>query len=117
MKKQIIRQQVFNKYGGKCAYCGCDLTKLHIDHIIPLRRHLAVGSEKYPKGENHIDNYNPCCMSCNSSKGSNDVEYFRKQIEGRHEFMIKYSSEYRSMVKFNRLTINNEPLKFYFETV
>lgn len=33
------RKIVFNKYGGKCAYCGCELQKgWHIDHIEPMVR-------------------------------------------------------------------------------
>lgn len=29
------RELVLNKYGGKCAYCGCDLTlsTMQVDHI------------------------------------------------------------------------------------
>lgn len=33
------RQEVFNKYGGKCAYCGCELVKgWHVDELLPVRR-------------------------------------------------------------------------------
>ena len=32
--KKIERELIFNKYNGKCAYCGCELKKgWHIDHI------------------------------------------------------------------------------------
>ena len=36
--KKISKQQreaVFNKYGGRCAYCGCELTlrTMQVDHI------------------------------------------------------------------------------------
>ncbi len=32
-KKQ--RELIFNKYGGKCAYCGCELAKgWHIDKFV-----------------------------------------------------------------------------------
>jgi 5-methylcytosine-specific restriction endonuclease McrA len=38
MKKQI-REQIFNKYSGKCAYCGTGLEKgWHVDHIEPVVR-------------------------------------------------------------------------------
>lgn len=34
-----VRQKVFDKYNGRCAYCGCDLTKsFHVDHFNPLMR-------------------------------------------------------------------------------
>jgi 5-methylcytosine-specific restriction endonuclease McrA len=33
------RQIVFNKYGGKCAYCGCELVKgWHVDELLPVKR-------------------------------------------------------------------------------
>lgn len=36
-KKQ--RQIVFDKFDGKCAYCGCELQKgWHVDHVEPCRR-------------------------------------------------------------------------------
>lgn len=37
--KKNERLAVFNKYGGKCAYCGEPLVKgWHVDHIKPIRR-------------------------------------------------------------------------------
>jgi len=109
-----VREIVLNKFGKKCAYCGCDLVKFHIDHVKPLKRHLE---DVEKKGANHIDNYYPACFSCNSSKGSQTIEEFRAQIENRHDYLIKYSSEYRSMIKFFRVIKNELPVKFYFETL
>lgn len=38
MKKKD-REIVFNKFGGKCAYCGIKLEKgWHVDEILPIRR-------------------------------------------------------------------------------
>ena len=111
-----VREIVFNKYFGKCAYCGNPLKILHIDHIEPKRRHLK-DTKPYLMGRDCIDNFNPCCASCNSSKGSQTINEFRKQIENRHSYMIKYSSEYRSMIRFERLIIKDEPLLFYFEKI
>lgn len=37
--KKADRQRVFDKFGGKCAYCGCELTKgWHVDELQPCRR-------------------------------------------------------------------------------
>lgn len=37
--KKSDRELVFNKYGGRCAYCGCELQKgWHVDEIEPVRR-------------------------------------------------------------------------------
>lgn len=38
-KKQ--REIIFNKYNGKCAYCGVNLQKgWHIDELLPVRRNF-----------------------------------------------------------------------------
>ena len=42
-KKQ--RQEVFDKFGGRCAYCGCELGKgWHLDHIEPVCRKFKMVS-------------------------------------------------------------------------
>ena len=60
------RQKVFDKYGGKCAYCGEDLTKgWHVDEIDPVRRNRKyvrahfrnkVTKEPKQKGERAANN-------------------------------------------------------------
>ena len=41
-RTQKDRQILFNKYEGKCAYCGDDLKKgWHVDHIEPIEKKLA----------------------------------------------------------------------------
>ena len=44
--KKADRQKVFDKFAGRCAYCGCELQKgWHVDEIEPVRR-----KRKYVKG-------------------------------------------------------------------
>lgn len=39
MSEKKDRQKIFDKYGGRCAYCGCELQKgWHVDEIEPVRR-------------------------------------------------------------------------------
>ena len=35
-----VRQKIWEKYGGKCAYCGepIPFKGMHVDHLIPLAR-------------------------------------------------------------------------------
>lgn len=33
------RLKIFNKFGGRCAYCGCELQKgWHVDELMPCKR-------------------------------------------------------------------------------
>lgn len=63
--KASERASIYNKYDGKCAYCGCELQKgWHVDHIEPIRRtrkfeygywkERATGKRMTPKGFNAI---------------------------------------------------------------
>lgn len=53
------------KYGNRCLCCGKRNAKLTLDHVIPLK----LG------GSHTIDNIQPLCLSCNSSKGAKYVDY------------------------------------------
>lgn len=71
-----VREQVWALTDGKCAYCDCDLgtkdSKLAtfaIEHVIP--RHSG--------GPDHIANYVPACIGCNSAKGREHVLHFIKK--------------------------------------
>lgn len=50
---------------GKCLCCGRSDIKLTLDHVTPL----AKG------GTNTIDNAQPLCQPCNSSKGAKIIDY------------------------------------------
>lgn len=67
-----MREKIFNKFGGRCAYCGCnlDFENFHIDHATPV----SMGG----KGGN---NRMPTCPVCNLCKGPLDVEAFREKID------------------------------------
>ena len=46
MNKKQLRQLIYDKYNGRCAYCGCELNgKFHVDEIEPVRR-----KQKWVKG-------------------------------------------------------------------
>lgn len=57
--KKSDRQKIFDKFGGRCAYCGCELEKgWHIDEIEPVRRRYktvkggwAINGKVLPKEE------------------------------------------------------------------
>ena len=55
---------------NKCVYCCSDLTRYHIDHIVPLK----LG------GGNNIENIQILCPRCNLRKGAKHPDLFRKLI-------------------------------------
>lgn len=49
--------KMFNRFGGRCAYCGSD-DRIEVDHVIPISR----------GGRHAIGNLVPACIYCNRSK-------------------------------------------------
>lgn len=119
MKKH--RQEVFDKYGGKCAYCGCELQKgWHIDHIEPIYRtwedkHIEWYGVK--RGEDGIENYNPSCARCNRWKGTWSIEQFRGQISLQIERLKRDSPQFRLALDYGIIKETKTEVKFYFETI
>ncbi len=110
------RQIVFDKYEGKCAYCGCELQKgWHIDHIEPIIRSLKDSSCEKPQNHN-IENMNPACASCNIQKNSYSLEQFRSNIKQFVNSLNQYSTQYKFAKRYGLVTETNTDVKFYFET-
>jgi 5-methylcytosine-specific restriction endonuclease McrA len=79
--KNKIRAIVFQKFGGKCAYCGVDLVKgWNVDHIKPQ----VFG------GTNDLDNLNPSCRACNTYKCHADLEGYRNQLHKMLNQKLEY---------------------------
>lgn len=117
------RLKVFNKYGGKCAYCGCELQKgWHADHIKPVVRDFnlvkgkAVLTGKISNPElDIIENINPSCSSCNLYKGSMSIEAFRNLMQQQARIALKKSKNVRFAVKYGLIQITDNPVVFYYE--
>ena len=83
---KINRQEVYDKCGGHCAYCGEEITikQMQVDHIEPHWHTLTEQQAmrvKIVKGSHDIDNLNPSCARCNKWKSTYDLETFRKVIQ------------------------------------
>lgn len=102
-----IREQVYQKYNGHCAYCGCKLEykDMQVDHIKSV---CGYGDN------NNIDNLFPSCRMCNFYKGISDLEYFRKGLETLHERLQK-PFIYRLALKYGLIEEHKKKIKFYFE--
>lgn len=125
--KQKDRQILFNKYGGKCAYCGDELKKgWHADHIEPIVRNFKYDKEKgrfktdgtcrKPENEN-IENYNPSCASCNIQKNSFSIEEFRHNIKKFVESLNKNSTQYKFAKRYGLIKETEAEVQFYFEKI
>lgn len=121
-KKQ--RLELFNKYGGKCAYCGCDLPeRWHADHIKPVVRNPKYFQERdglgaFQKPENNtVENMNPSCPACNILKGSGTIESLRMNIENFVNSLNNYHNQYKFAKRYGLVKETNNRAVFYFEKI
>lgn len=111
-KKQ--RAQVWGKSGGKCWYCGCDLTtSWHADHLEPVFREPA-GKTRKPERDN-IANIVPACAPCNRLKATCPLELFREEIELQAERARRSSVNFRTAERFGLIKVTTQPIVFWFE--
>lgn len=128
MSHNKFRKIVYEKYGGKCAYCGCDLQKgWHIDHLEPLQRtRKIIGFKMLPKRtpiyedtkikENDtLENMMPSCASCNHYKSTMGIEKFRNQIEKLIYQLNERITQYKIAKRYGLVEETQKPVKFYFE--
>jgi len=134
-KKQ--RLAIFDKYGGRCAYCGDPLQKgWHVDEIEPVRRGWEYLRDEY--GERiwddakkdwaikpnmmhperlTIENQNPACPSCNINKHSGSLEDFRAAIKQFVQSLNKYTVQYKVAKRYGLIQETGNDVIFYFETL
>lgn len=123
-KKQ--REQLFNKYGGRCAYCGDNLTnRWQADHIEPIYRtweftgemwnsSTRITGSKNPEKDT-FENLNPCCAKCNLKKGTSTIEGFRETLSLQIDRVMRDSNNFRFALKYGQVKITKSPIVFYFE--
>lgn len=118
------RQQVFAKFGGKCAYCGCDLpARWHADHLDPVRRRARWDSERgyvqtgeldRPENDN-LDNMMPACARCNISKGTLTLDQWREWIVGHVKALNAHHTPYNIAKAFGLIVETGISVVFHFE--
>lgn len=109
------RQAIYDKMGGHCAYCGCELTleNMQVDHKIPVKLYEtdAITNEEL----NSFENLLPACRSCNHYKDTLTVEKFRQLIERGPEILARDSVAYRAAVRFGMVKPKPKKVVFFFE--
>ena len=101
-----MRREVYEMYGGHCAYCGreIDIKEMQVDHVQSV----------YLGGEDERSNYRPACRSCNFYKSTMSVDGLREQlglIAGRLEKLFIF----RLALAYGLIQLTGRPVKFYFE--
>lgn len=119
-----MRNKVYQKYGGRCAYCGDEITlkQMQIDHIIPKRHYseahgcLIVEAKKFTEyGLNDIRNLNPACRPCNNRKSACTLEEFREEILEQVRRLRRDSNQFRLAERFGLVESKIKPVVFWFE--
>lgn len=112
------RQEVYDKCGGHCAYCGCELAlkDMQVDHVVPMARsfdcfHATETAEELDV----MSNYLPACRSCNHYKGSSSLAGFRKNVECFPQVLMRDSVTYKNAVRFGLVEPKPHKVVFYFE--
>lgn len=106
--RKLERQRIYAKTGGRCAYCGHEITlqQMQVDHIVPL----------YNGGTEDTANYLPACRSCNHYKSTLGLEKFRVVLERMPDVLARDSVTYRNAVRFGLVSPTPHPVVFYFES-
>lgn len=104
-----VRQQVYKKYDGHCAYCGrqIGIKDMQIDHFIPKRGWSEQGSDE-------LENLMPSCRLCNHYKRANSLETFRRYISEIPK-KLKQNYIYKVGLVYGNVIENEKPITFYFE--
>lgn len=66
----VIREEIYNKSGGKCSYCGKSIKiyDMHVDHVTPISR----------GGKHEPANCVCSCKDCNLEKSTRNASEFRR---------------------------------------
>lgn len=105
MKKEL-RERVYKKYNGHCAYCGkeIDFKDMQVDHQLSQRN----------GGGNELDNLFPACRLCNHYKRAQGLESFRETMLTLHDRIVQ---PYINRVALDYGIMELKPFDgyFYFE--
>ena len=112
---KIDRTLVYNRFGGRCSYCGCELKSIkdmQVDHQLPKVTTFKT-LEEYNQVHS-LDNLYPSCRTCNHYKRSDNLEQFRQKMTTLHE---RACSHYIGKValKYGIVTLTPFDGVFYFE--
>lgn len=106
---KAIRQAVYDKYNGRCAYCGREIAykDMQVDHFVAKR----VWNES---GSDDISNLMPSCRMCNHYKRGNSLETFRHCIQEIPR-KLRENYIYKVGVVYGNVLERKKSIVFFFE--
>lgn len=120
---QKVRQAVYDKYHGHCAYCGkeIDFKDMQVDHITGYgAAFYGVNGENVLQmiedgSINAIDNLLPSCRRCNYYKGPFDIEALRQRILTELEHTCRQTFSTQLAIQYGMISYQPWDGVFYFE--
>lgn len=110
MKKKD-RELVFNKYGGRCAYCGDELdSKWQVDHAVSKSYFFLIDPLNL-KSVDKIENLMPACYPCNHYKRSLCVEPFDTHI-GFRGYMSTFHNRLAKLPKSTNVHATKKRIEY-----
>lgn len=125
------RAELRMKFGGRCAYCGCELPEKgwHADHVQAVLRKseqcikaaakgifkLKTTGEVFRPEAECKENLFPACAPCNLLKTSYSLEMFRKQVSLQVDRGRSSSVNFRTSERFGLIDVVDKPVVFWFE--
>ena len=112
--------KVWNKTGGLCWYCGCDLVLSEkrrdgayygpdgfcIEHLVP----------QIKGGTDALDNLVPACRHCNSRKRTRSVEEYREWLRWVNVGVTRFTTSQIDWLRQHGIEVPEPPrIIFYFE--
>lgn len=101
------REEIYEKGKGHCCYCGTKIEykDMQVDHMKPLKK----------GGSDTLKNMLPICRSCRHYKNKNDVEEFRKYLQGIPKKLERDSAQFEVGKRFGLIRETQEQVTFFFE--
>lgn len=111
------RDELKQKFGGHCAYCGELLgDKWHADHLVAVVRDLTTGKPEKPENDTY-ENLMPACTACNHNKRSLSLESWRSLLAHYRDIKVpRDCSQIRHLMRFGLVEFIQKPVTFYFES-
>lgn len=119
------RVAVHGKYGGRCAYCGKEISvrDMQVDHITAYGKSIYGSNPEEVSGMivdgsiDDIGNLMPSCRACNFYKGINTIEEFRERILNTLSHTCISSFQTRLAMQYGMVEYHTWDGIFYFEKV